>query len=94
MAKKPAVHQPWHPFPWDEKDAYALQACAKGIANEGQQRRAIDWIIRNAGTYDETFFVGQPDATNYAQGMRHVGLNIVKLINMPASVISKTQENT
>jgi len=91
MAKKPAVHQPWHPFPWNEDDAYALQAVAKGIANEGQQRRAIDWIIRCAGTYDATFFAGQPDCTAFAQGARHVGQQIVKLINLPASVVSKPQ---
>lgn len=93
MARKPVARQPWHPFAWDKADAYALQACAKGIANEGQQRRAIDWIIRNAGTYEPTFFVGQADATNFAEGMRHVGLQIVKLLNLPASAISKTQEH-
>lgn len=94
MARKPAVsRQPWHPFPWEPKDAYAIQALAKGIASDVQQKQAIDWIIRCAGTYDATFFVGQPDATNFAEGSRHVGLQIVKLVNMPASLISKTQEN-
>jgi len=93
VAKKPVARQPWHPHPWEPKDAYAIQALAKGIANEVQQRQALDWIIRAAGTYDATFFVGQPDATNFAEGARHVGLQIVKLINLPASAISKQQEN-
>ncbi len=92
MARKPIARQPWHPHPWSEKDAYAIQAVAKGIANEVQQRQALDWIIRCAGTYDATFFVGQQDATNFAEGMRHVGLQIVKLVNLSASAISKQQE--
>ena len=92
MARKPVTtHQPWHPYTWEPADAYALQALAKGIANEGQQKRAIDWIIRSAGTYDATFFVGQHDASDFAQGSRHVGLQIVKLLNLPATVIEKAK---
>jgi hypothetical protein len=92
MARKP-VHQPWHPAPWKPEDAYALQALAKGIASEGQQKRALDWIIRCAGTYEPTFFVGQQDATNFAEGSRYVGLQVVKLVNMPAAVIGKMNES-
>jgi hypothetical protein len=92
VARKPVTtHQPWHPYTWEPADAYALQALAKGIANEGQQKRAIDWIIRSAGTYDATFFVGQHDASDFAQGSRHVGLQIVKLLNLPATVIEKAK---
>jgi hypothetical protein len=92
MARKTiTTHQPWHPYTWEPADAYALQALAKGIANEGQQKRAIDWIIRSAGTYDATFYVGQHDASDFAQGSRHVGLQIVKLLNLPATVIEKAK---
>ena len=92
MARKTiTTHQPWHPYTWEPADAYALQALAKGIANEGQQKRAIDWIIRSAGTYDATFYVGQHDASDFAQGSRHVGLQIVKLLNLPAAVIEKAK---
>ena len=92
MAKKPTVRQPWHPYEWEPADAYALQALAKGIANEGQQKRALDWIIRSAGTYDVTFFAGQLDCTHFAEGSRHVGLQIVKLLNLPAVVIEKARD--
>jgi hypothetical protein len=92
MARKPVTtHQPWHPYTWEPADAYALQALAKGIANEGQQKRALNWIIRSAGTYDATFYVGQHDASDFAQGSRHVGLQIVKLLNLPAAVIEKAK---
>lgn len=94
MARKPAAtRQPWHPYAWEPADAYALQALANGIANESQQKRALDWIIQSAGTYDATFYVGQQDATNFAEGARHVGLQIVKLLKLPATVISKTQDH-
>lgn len=93
MAKKPATpHQPWHPYEWEPADAYAMQALAKGIANEGQQKRALDWIIRSAGTYNVTFFAGQPDCTHFAEGSRHVGLQIVKLLNLPATLIEKARD--
>lgn len=92
MARKTiTTHQPWHPYTWEPADAYALQALAKGIANEGQQKRALNWIIRSAGTYDATFYVGQHDASDFAQGSRHVGLQIVKLLNLPATVIEKAK---
>ena len=91
MARKTA-YQSWHPHPWKAADAYALQALAKGIANEGQQKRALDWIIQAAGTYDATFFPGQPDVTNFAEGKRHLGLQIVKLLNLPASAISAQEQ--
>ncbi len=92
MARKPvATKQPWHPYEWEPADAYALQAVARGVANEAQQKRALDWIIRSAGTYDATFYVGQQDATDFAQGSRHVGLQIVKLVNLPATLIEKAK---
>lgn len=93
MARKPiSARQPWHPFPWYREDVYAMQAVAKGIANEAQQKRALDWIIRCAGTYAPTFHAGKTDVTHFAEGSRHVGMQIVHLINMPASAISKQQE--
>ena len=93
MARKP-VHQPWHPFAWKPADAYALKALAAGTASDVQQKRALDWIIRCAGTYEPTFYPAQQDVTHFAEGSRHVGLQIVKLVNMPASVIGKINEST
>lgn len=91
MARKPLTRQPWHPCEWDIHDAYALKALAAGNANEGQQKRALNWIIRAAGTYEPTFYAGQPDCTNFAEGMRHVGLQIVKLVNMPSALMEKAK---
>jgi hypothetical protein len=87
MSKKPA-HQPWMPAPYDPDgaDTMAIKALATGTANEGQQRRALKWIIEAAcGTYDLSFRPG-PDGereTAFAEGKRHIGLQLVKHINGP-----------
>lgn len=87
MSKKPA-HQPWHPAPYDPDgaDTMAIKALAAGKASEGQQKRALDWIIKTlCGTYDLSFRPG-PDGerdTAFAEGKRHVGLQLVKHTLMP-----------
>jgi hypothetical protein len=79
--KKPTV-QPWHPAPYDEADVYAIKALVAGVANEGQQKRALGWIINTlCGTYDLSFRPGDGGDrdTVFAEGKRHVGMQIVKL---------------
>ena len=79
---------PWHPAKWDPADAAAIQALADGNATEGQQKRALDFIINNlSGTYDATYFPTDRD-TAFAEGKRCVGLQIVKLIKIRLSKIN------
>lgn len=79
--------EPWKPSGYDDMDVAAFKALAAGVANEGQQKRALDWIIRKAAhAYDLSYRPG-PNGdrdTAFAEGARNVGLEIVKLINMPA----------
>jgi hypothetical protein len=83
--KKPAAIEPWKPAPYDEADTYAIKALAAGVANEGQQKRALKWIIESlCGTYDLSFRPG-PEGdrdTAFAEGRRSVGLQLVKQINL------------
>jgi hypothetical protein len=62
-----------------------MKALLAGNANEGQQKRALDWIITKAcGTYDMSFRAG-PDGdreTSFAEGKRHVGNQIIKLMKL------------
>jgi len=75
---------PHGPARYTRLDAYAIKAVAEGKATEGQQKRAMQWIIHAAAmTYDETFVAGSPDISANLQGRRAVGLQIVKLINVP-----------
>lgn len=91
MAKRPApAHAPYLPVPYEDLDAYALRALAKGEANEWQQKRTLDWIIRQAAdTYGLSYRPESDRDTAFAEGRRFVGLQIVKLLNLPASVLGK-----
>jgi hypothetical protein len=79
--KKPAV-QPWHPAPYEEADVYAIKALAAGKANEGQQQRALAWIINTlCGTYDMPYRPGEGGDrdTVFACAKMFVGQQVVKL---------------
>jgi len=67
-----------------EAEVAAVKAVAAGNASAGQQKLALDWIIHKAArTYDEPFLPGQHDLTMNLLGRRNVGMQIVKLINVP-----------
>lgn len=90
---KPTSSAPWLPAPWEPADVSALQALARGVANEGQQKRALDYIVNTLGmTYQHTYVPGSERDSAFAQGRRFVGLQIVKLVNMPAHLIKKAKE--
>lgn len=81
------------PAAYDVADIEAIKAVAAGNASESQQKRAMAWIVQKAAlTYDETFAMGLPDVTANLQGRRNVGLQIVKLINMPAEAVDKLKK--
>lgn len=74
---------PWQ-FPAIENaDIFALQAIAKGIANEGQQRRFWDYLVRTLCETDRmTFWPGGEDgkrATDFAEGKRWVGVQLRRI---------------
>lgn len=85
----------WMPPAWETQDAFAIKALANGDATPEQQKRALDWIIHNAGaTYDVSYRSdrdGGDRETSFAEGRRFVGLQIVKFVNMPRDLIVKTQ---
>ena len=88
--QKPQLLQPepWKPFPWEPEDAYALRALQAGNATEGQQKRALKWIIDCAGTYDQAYRPTSARDTDFACGMQHVGKQITKLLNISISAIT------
>lgn len=87
--KRSPDRRPWHPAPYDTQTIYAVQALAKGKANEGQQKRAIEWIVHAcAGTYQPTFIPDSERESAFAEGRRAVGLELVKLINLPSDAVA------
>lgn len=90
---KKRAPQPWHPAPYEDADTMALKALAAGNANEGQQRRALDWIVHSlCGTYDQPYRPGEGGDrdTVFACAKQFVGQQIVKQINrrMPMRPVS------
>ena len=77
--------KPYRPAGWTEDVAYAIRALYEGTANDGQQILAMQWIEYIAGVGDfenMSFHPGGLDgdrATAFAEGKRHVGLQIRKM---------------
>jgi hypothetical protein len=89
MSKAPRrgpPRDPWVPPAYDDFDIGTIKALNAGHASEGQQRHALRFLVEKmCGTYDLSFRPGTLDgqrATDFAEGRRFVGLQIVKLINM------------
>lgn len=85
-ARKPGPpREPWAPPHYDEHDIGTIKALHAGRASEQQQQHALRLIVEKmAGTYDLSFRPGGIEgqrATDFAEGRRFVGLQLVKLIN-------------
>lgn len=87
--RAPRVRPAYLPADWTAPGLVAaVQALSLGTANEGQQKQALDWIIREvAGTYDQPYRPGVDGdrETAFACGRQFVGQQIVKVIKLKAS---------
>jgi len=88
-------HAPWRPAGYEDADAEAWQALARGAARPDQQKRALAWLIEKAaGTYDLSFRPGAQEGerdTVFAEGRRFVGLQIVKLLKLKIGQLRREQ---
>ena len=65
-----------------------MQALSRGEATDHQQQHALKFIVEQlAGTYDLSFRPDSPRVTDFAEGRRYVGLQIVKLTKLNLSRI-------
>lgn len=85
--------EPWVPPQYDEYDIGTIKALNAGRASEGQQRHAMRLLVEKiAGTYDLSFRPGATEgqrATDFAEGRRFVGLQLVRLINQDMPTTAK-----
>lgn len=78
------------PPDYDIADVEAFQALQRGDASPHLQRRALDWIINKAaGTYDLSFSPDSDRLTNFAEGRRYVGLQVVKMLALDTNKLRK-----
>lgn len=88
-SKKPIVQrEPLVGAPYSKATAGAIQALAAGTADADQQKRALDWIMREAcRTYDTAYF-GERAADNaFVAGQRFSGGQIVAILNTKLGTI-------
>lgn len=83
MAVKKITTGPDKPALFEEADVYAVQALFTGTANDGQQKRAIKWILEEACKVKDLPWVaggleGQR-ATDFANGRKFAGHQILKM---------------
>lgn len=80
---------PHIPPDWEIADAVAVQALVDGVAEPHQQKRALQWIVdRAAGTYEFNYYPGDRD-TCFALGRAFVGQQIVKLMRINVSAMTR-----
>lgn len=87
--------EPWKPAEYEQADGFALKALSAGEATPDQQRRALEWIIDYAGTYAMSYRPGGEDGrrdTDFAEGQRSVGLQIVKMITINPAILRRTTD--
>lgn len=88
--KKPLVpRHPWQPADYEIEDAGAVQALARGEAAPHQQRRVLDFVINTlSGYYDISFRPESARDTDFAEGKRFVGAQLVKLTKLRLSALT------
>jgi hypothetical protein len=91
-AKKPRANMPWEPAVWEEADMMAIRAMAAGKANDGQQKRALNFMIHKlCVTHDLSFRPGGEDgrrASDFAEGRRFPGLQLLKMLFIEVPSVS------
>ena len=83
MTARSTAHEAHSPAPYEKEHLMAIRALIAGTANSGQQKLAIDWIIKSAcNLYDMSYRPeggGGPFATAFAEGRRFPANQIVKM---------------
>lgn len=76
--------KPWLAPACDPADVYAVQAVYNGRATPEQQRRALDFVMKDVCGINRSTFVPGPDgrASDLAQGKQLVGHIIASLLTI------------
>ena len=75
-------------------DASAVQAMHRGDAPSHQQKKALDWIIKQAAAIGgQSFRYGDPQATAFHEGRRFVAAQILALLELDINKLKKGADN-
>ncbi len=84
-----AENAPWMPVKYEDSDAGAIQALARGDASPHQQKDALEFIIGTvSGRTSMSFRPGEDGRrdTDFAEGRRFVGDTLVKLMKVKVTL--------
>lgn len=66
------------PAAYDKEVLYAFRALFEGKANEGQQKRAVQWLLMNACHIGQVSFADTERETAFLEGQRSIGVQIAR----------------
>lgn len=82
---------PYIPAIYEAADCSAFQALQRGEASPDQQRRALDWLIKQgAATYEFHYYPSDRD-TAFALGRAFVGQQVVKMLTLNLMSLRREQ---
>lgn len=67
------------PAAYDREVLYAFRALFDGKANDGQQKRAMEWLLLNACHIGTSSFSATDRDTAFLEGQRSIGLQVARL---------------
>lgn len=67
------------PAAYDKEVLYAFRALFDGKANDGQQKRAMEWLLFNACHIGVLSFASSDRESAFNEGERHIGLQIARM---------------
>jgi len=82
------------PAAYDKEVLYAFRALFEGKANEGQQKRAMAWLVFNACHIGQTSFTADTMETAFREGERHVGLQVARMREPEALALIEPRRRT
>ena len=92
MADKPISLDTQEPT---DQEVHALRALAAGEADAGQQRKALQLIVRKfARGYDVAFVPGAPDQSAFLAGRGFVAQLVFKYLKLDLSKLPKPEGDT
>ncbi|NLS19897.1 hypothetical protein HGP16_25495 [Rhizobium sp. P40RR-XXII] len=67
------------PAAYDKEVLYAFRALFDGKANDGQQKRAMEWLLLNACHIGQLSYSANERDSAFSEGERHIGLQVARM---------------
>lgn len=84
------IGAPWLPPKYEKKHAAAVQAIVRCDAVEHQQKIFFEYLINDlCGTYDLSYHPDSQRDSDFAEGKRFVGLQLIKLLKINLAIIKE-----